>query len=150
MDQPHAWPLREPSDLSGLQTDGMVPWASLWESWPPITRTSLPCLIISRTFWSEWIKSRWSPLALCNMPLDCPVGPQLITAILIYTTYCTMCIYPHWHSYCFILRFCYSDIRCPIISNRICPIFVVITHYPTTGNVFQVFNPVININIVGQ
>jgi hypothetical protein len=36
--------------------------------------TSLPHLIISRTIWSEWTRSRWSPLACCRMSLECIVG----------------------------------------------------------------------------
>jgi hypothetical protein len=46
----------------------------VWDSWAPITRTSLPPLNISGTFWSEWTRSRWSPLALCKMSLEYPVG----------------------------------------------------------------------------
>jgi hypothetical protein len=61
----------------------MVPW-SVWDSWPPITRTSVPRLIILRTFWSECTLSRWSPLVLQNMSLECLVDPQQIPAILIY------------------------------------------------------------------
>jgi hypothetical protein len=113
----------------------VVPWANfetlgLW--------TSLPRLIISRTIWSEWTKSSWSPLALRNIFLERPVGPQLISNTLtilsltkvtvqpitcvhfpVCTAYCTLCIYHYWHSFCFILRFGlfrYSLFNCLVID----------------------------------
>ncbi len=44
--------------------------------------TNLPRLIISRTIWSEWTRSRWSPLAWCRMSLKRIVGTRNILAAL--------------------------------------------------------------------
>jgi hypothetical protein len=34
---------------------------------------------------------------------------------------------------------CHLDKSCPIVCNWLCPIIVIIVHYPNTWNVFQVF-----------
>ncbi len=46
-------------------------------------RTSLPCLIILRTIWSEWTRSRWSPLAWSRMSLERIVGTCNLLATLV-------------------------------------------------------------------
>ncbi len=68
---PPVWLPRQPSHWSGSQT---VPWplvlrllanAELQLYW-----TSLPSLIILRTIWSEWTRSRWSPWLASGCPLS--------------------------------------------------------------------------------
>ncbi len=46
------------------QTRAWWPFELVWDSWPPISRTRIPCQIILRPFWFEWTRTRWSPLAL--------------------------------------------------------------------------------------
>jgi hypothetical protein len=68
---PPVWLPQLLSHLSGSRT---VPWllvlrllasAELLLYW-----TSLPPLIISRTIWSEWTRSRWSPWPPAGCPLS--------------------------------------------------------------------------------
>ncbi len=56
-------------------------YAELWLYW-----TSLPRLIISRTIWSEWTRSMWSPLARSRMSLERIVGTCNLPATLITLT----------------------------------------------------------------
>ncbi len=50
-----------------------VPWPLVWDSWPPLSFAlpdQPPPLIILRTIWSEWSRSRWSPWLAAGCPLS--------------------------------------------------------------------------------
>ncbi len=59
--------------------------------------TSLPCRIISRTIWSAWTQSRWSPLAWSRMSLECIVETPNIP-LLSWHCPCNLRVRPvlHW------------------------------------------------------
>ncbi len=58
-------PIWLPRLLSHLSGSPTVPWLLvlrlLASAVLQLYRTSLPCLIVLRTIWSEWTRSRWSP-----------------------------------------------------------------------------------------
>jgi hypothetical protein len=138
MDQPHAWLSREPSDLSGLEPDSLL-WLSF--ETPPITRASLPRLFVLITFWSEWTQSRWSPLSLHNIPLECIIGfPQYyqLPSRYVLLKRCFNWLYMYHLSPVPCFLHC-PDNCCYLFSNWLCLIIVVIVHYSDTENVSKVF-----------
>ncbi len=69
----HSSPLSRPRLLSPWSCSLTVPLTLvlrlLASAELRLYRTSLPRLIISRTIWSEWTKSRWSPWLVAECPL---------------------------------------------------------------------------------
>jgi hypothetical protein len=70
-------PLAPPSGCFGCCPLGWQPdsplalsFETLGLRWALLYQTSLPRLIITRTIWSEWTRSQWSPLLEAGCPLS--------------------------------------------------------------------------------
>jgi hypothetical protein len=98
-----------------------------------------PCLIISRTFWSEWTQSRWSPLALCIVSLGCLVGCAKLFLATLISLLTIMAVKRTVYVHCASDAYCTPSDYSLLFSNQLWPIIIVIVHYHDTGYVFLVF-----------
>jgi hypothetical protein len=118
-----AWPPREPSYLSGLETGGPS-WlflAFIGFLWPLLTQSIPPWLTTMRTTLSKWTRAWKSPL-VCFWPV---LMPHLITMRTILSKWtqpqwfplASTQISPWVPPWAFILnyRFCLFDIACSVL-----------------------------------
>jgi hypothetical protein len=134
MDKPPTWLSRESSYLSDSSLLVFL------VSWPPITRTSLPRLIIFRTIWSKWSQSRWSPLVLRNVFwVHYRIRLLILATLSLYFARKTvqLAVYVPFVLYCLsytvLIKSCYL-FNWSIMSDYCC-----IAHSSDTGNIFVVF-----------